>query len=36
MYRFCPKWLYKLHEFEELDEMDSFLENSDADVDILV
>jgi hypothetical protein len=32
MYRFCPKWLYNLHEFGKLDEIDSLLENGEADV----
>jgi hypothetical protein len=32
MYRFCPKWLYNLHEFGELDAIDSLLENNEADV----
>jgi hypothetical protein len=36
MYRFCPKWLYNLHAFGELDEIDFFLENSEADVNMLV
>jgi hypothetical protein len=35
MYKFCTKWLYNLHEFGELDEIDSFLENSEADVNVL-
>ena len=35
MCRFCPKWLYSLHEFGELDEIDSLLENSEADINIL-
>ena len=35
MYRFCPKWLYSLHEFGELDEIDSLLENSESDINIL-
>jgi hypothetical protein len=36
MYRFCPKWLYNLHEFGDLDEINFFLENSEADVNMLV
>jgi hypothetical protein len=36
MYIFCPKWLYNLHEFGKVDEIDSLLENSEADVNILV
>jgi hypothetical protein len=35
MYRFCPQWLYNLHEFGKLDEIDSLLENSEAYVEIL-
>jgi hypothetical protein len=34
MYRFWPIWLYNLHEFGELDEIDSLLKNSEADVNI--
>jgi hypothetical protein len=35
MYKFWPKLLYNLHEFGELDEIDSFLEYSEADDNIL-
>jgi hypothetical protein len=34
MYRFCPILLYHSHEFGELDEIDSLLENSEADVNV--